>query len=127
MFCFCSFDFVFCFCLLFIFVLLLALFLAHNNKRKYLQACQDQRVTFTPLCVSVNGMLGSEAKFFVTRLGDFLAARWERPYSVVMGWVRARLSFANLRAALLCVRGSRTKWRSLGIVDGASLPINAAD
>ena len=28
-----------------------------------------------------------------------------------MGWVRARLSFAILRAALLCVRGSRTKWR----------------
>ena len=60
-------------------------------------------------------------------ISDFLAARWERPYSVVMGWVRARLSFAILRAALLCVRGSRTKWRSLGIVDGASLPITAAD
>ena len=46
---------------------------------------------------------------------------------MVMGWVRARLSFAILRAALLCVCGSRTKWRSLGIVDGVSLPINAAD
>ena len=72
-------------------------------------------------------MLGSETEFFVKRLGDFLAARWERFYSVVMGWVRARLSFAILRSALLCVHGSRTKWRSLGIVDGASLPINAAD
>ena len=37
-------------------------------------------------------MLGSEAEFFVRRLGDVLAAKWERPYSVVMGWVRARLS-----------------------------------
>ena len=46
---------------------------------------------------------------------------------MVMGWVRAHLSFAILRAVLLCVHGSRTKWRSLGIVDGASLPINAAD
>ena len=72
-------------------------------------------------------MLGSEAEFFVKRLGNFLAARWERPYSVVMGWVRARLSFAVLRAALLCVRGSHTKWRSLGIVDGTSLPLNAVD
>ena len=35
--------------------------------------------------------------------------------------------FAILRAALLCVRGSCTKWRSLGIVDGASLPITAAE
>ena len=72
-------------------------------------------------------MFGSEAEFFVKRLGDILAAKWERPYSVVMGWVRARLSFAILRAALLCVRGSHTKWRSLGIVDTASLPIVAAD
>ena len=72
-------------------------------------------------------MLGSEAGFFVKRQGDFLAAKWERPYSVVMGWVRARLSFAIFRAALLCVRGSRTNWRSLGICDGASLPINDVD
>ena len=94
-----------------------------EKKRKYLQACQDRH----PLCVSVNGMLGSEAEFFVKRLGDFLASRWERPYNVVMGWVRPRLSFAVLWAVLLCVRGSRTKWRSLGIVDGASLPINPVD
>ena len=74
-------------------------------------------------------MLGSEAEFFVRRLGDFLVAKWERPYSVVMGWVRAHLSFAFLRAALLCklVRDSRTKWRSLGISDGVSLPLITVD
>ena len=98
-----------------------------EKKRKYLQACQNRRATFTPLCVSVDGMLRSEAEFFAKRLSDFMAAKWERPYSVVMGWMRARLSFAILRAALLCLHGSRTKWRSLGIVDGASLPITAAD
>ena len=26
--------------------------------------------------------------FFVKRIGDFLTTRWERPYSVVTGWVR---------------------------------------
>ena len=80
-----------------------------EKKRKYLQAGQDQRATFTPLCVSVDGTFGSEAEFYVKRLGDFLAARWERPYSVVMGWVRVRLSFAILRAALLCVHDNQTK------------------
>ena len=98
-----------------------------EKKRKYLQACQDRRATFTPLCVSVDGMLGSEAESFVRRLGDFLAAKWERPYSVVMGWVRACLSFVILWAALLCVCGSQTKWRSLGISDGASLPLITVD
>ena len=46
---------------------------------------------------------------------------------MVMGWVRDRLSFAILWATLLCVHGSRIKWRSLGISDGASLPIIAVD
>ena len=27
-----------------------------EKKRKYLQACQDRCATFTPLCVSVDGM-----------------------------------------------------------------------
>ena len=63
-----------------------------EKKCKYLRACQDRRATFTSLCVSVDGMLGSEAEFFVRRLGDVLAAKWERPYGVVMGWVRARFS-----------------------------------
>ena len=73
-----------------------------------------QHAKFTLLCVSVDGMLGSEAVFFVKRMSDFLAAKWERPYSVVSGWVRARLSFAILRAALLCVRDSCTKMEELG-------------
>ena len=52
-----------------------------NNKRegekkcKYLQACQNHHATFTPICVSVDGMLGSEAEFFVKKLSDFLAKR----------------------------------------------------
>jgi len=40
--------------------------------------------------------------------------------SVVMGW-DARLFFAILRATLVCVRGSRQKWKSLGIINGAPL------
>ena len=94
-----------------------------DKKRKYLQACQDRRASFTPICVSVDGLLGKEADFFIHRLCDFLCAKWDRPFSLVMTWIRARLSFAILRATLLCVRGSRMKWRCLGITDGASLPL----
>ena len=55
------------------------------------------------------------------RLADSLSVKWEKNYSVVMGYVRARLSFAIIRAALLCVRGSRMKWRSLSLADGAAI------
>ena len=51
---------------------------AESEKKKYLQACHDRRADFTPLCVSIDGMLGAEAEFFVKRLDDFLAVKWER-------------------------------------------------
>ena len=47
-------------------------------------------------CVSVDGMQSSEAEIIGKRLGEFLAAKWERPYSVVMGWVRVCLFFSIL-------------------------------
>ena len=66
-------------------------------------------------------MLGKEAEVFIKRLGEGLANKWDKSYSNVVGWIRARLSFAILRATVLCLRGSRTKWRSIGLDDGAPI------
>ena len=92
-----------------------------DKKAKYSVACEERRALFTPLCFSVDGLMGTEAEVFLKRLGDRLAVKWEKSYSEVMGWVRARLSFAILRASILCLRGSRTKWRGLGLEDGAPI------
>ena len=94
-----------------------------EKKMKYSLACEERRGAFTPFCCSVDGMLGREAEFFLRRLGDRLAAKWERSYSDVMCWVRARLVFAVLRSSILCLRGARTKWRGLGLEDGASISL----
>ena len=49
-----------------------------------------------------------------------LAMKWQNPYSEVMGWVQARMSFAVQRATNQYIRGLRLKWRSgLGMNDGA--------
>ena len=46
----------------------------------------------------------------------------------VIRWLRVRLAFALVRATNVCVRGStrgsRTKWRSLGLEDGAAVPFD---
>ena len=44
-------------------LLLIAVFNSaeHEKKRKYSMACQGKRATFTPLCVSVDGMMGRKA------------------------------------------------------------------
>ena len=61
--------------------------------------------------VGTNGGMGQECKRFITRLAELLALKDNEKYSVVVGWIRARLSFEILRSTLLCVRGSRTPWR----------------
>ena len=93
-----------------------------EKKRKYSAACMARHVNFTPLCFSIDGLMGTEAKTFLDRLGDSLATKWERPYSLVVHWLRVKISMALLRATDLCLRGTRSKFRSLHIDDDA--PIN---
>ena len=74
-----------------------------EKKAKYSTACEEKRAQFISLCFSVDGLAGSEAEVFLRRLGDGLAAKWEKSYSEVMGWLMARLLFSILRASTLCL------------------------
>uniref|UniRef100_A0A1X7U883 Uncharacterized protein n=1 Tax=Amphimedon queenslandica TaxID=400682 RepID=A0A1X7U883_AMPQE len=49
--------------------------LATAEREKYFAACVDSHVSFTPLCFSVDGLMGTEAKSFLDRLGNFLAVK----------------------------------------------------
>ena len=80
-----------------------------EKKRKYCDACTERRATFTPLCFSVDGLVGGEAACFLKHLGRSLSSTWERHYGEVIRWLRVRLAFALVRATNVCVRGSRTK------------------
>ena len=96
-----------------------------EKKKKYLEAVQTRRATFSPFVVSVDGVLGREANVFIKRLAEKIAYTWENSLSEVTGWVGARMAFAILRATNLCLRGSRKKWRSgTGMDDGAGLPFS---
>jgi len=92
-----------------------------DKKRKYSDSCANRRASFTPLCFSVDGLLGGEAEVFLKRLANRLFDVWDRSFSDVVRWIRLRLAFALLRAVAVCLRGSRTKWRSLGVEDGAAI------
>lgn len=92
-----------------------------EKKAKYSRACEERHISFTPLVTSVDGLLAPEFENLMKRLSDCLAAKWNKPYSHIMGWTRARLSCAIIRATSMCIRGTRTKWRSLGAEDGAAL------
>ena len=52
-----------------------------------------------------------ECKRYHSRLAELVAAKKGDSYATTMSWIRARVSFALLRTALLCLRGSRAKRR----------------
>ena len=71
----------------------------------------------------MDGALGKEAALFLGRIADWLSVAWGRSYGNVLGWLKACLGFAVIRATNICLRGLRVTWRSgAGIDDGACLP-----
>ena len=80
-----------------------------STKREYAQRVREvEHEIFTPLVLSATGGMGREAATFYKRLADGISRKERKEYSVVMGWIHCRLSFAILRSAILCIRGSRS-------------------
>ncbi len=78
-----------------------------NDGRKRLQPFENQRRHFILFVVSTDRMFDFEARAFLKRLTKLLAEEWEKPYSIVRGFINARMSIALVRATNQCIRGSR--------------------
>ena len=70
-----------------------------------------EQATFTPLVFSTTGGMAAECKRYHSRLAELLATKKGESYATTMSWIRARVSFALQRSALLSLRGSRAKRR----------------
>ena len=83
----------------------------HRNEKKqqYNEAVEDRRGTFTPFVATCDAILDIEAEHYLKRLSSHLAEKWGKSYSVVIGWVRARIPVCILRSVSVCLRGSRIK------------------
>ena len=74
--------------------------------------------TFTPLVFTTTGGMADECLRYHSRLAELLSAKKQESYATTISWVRAKVSFAILRSALLCLRGSRTpRRRNLDVKD----------
>ena len=89
----------------------------HENDKKRLdtQRVMDvEQGTFTPLVFTTTGGMGEECKRYHDRLAELVAAKKGENYATIVSWIRSKVSFAILRSALLCLRGSRTVRRVIG-------------
>ncbi len=85
-----------------------------EKRRQYQErVCQIERGSFTPLVFATSGGMGPAATVAYKRLASMLATKRKASYAQTMAWIRAMLSFALLRSAIMCLRGSRRARTSL--------------
>ena len=82
---------------------------------------------FTPLVFTTTGGMGKECIRYHSRLAELIAAKKGEQYSQTISWTRARTSFALLRSALVCLRGSRVKRRAAFDYNNCDIEIAAAE
>ena len=88
------------------------LFRQHENQKR--GQYQERIVnvdggSFTPLVFTTTGAAAPDSERCLRCLAGRLSQRDQRPYSSEMAWLRCRLSFALIRSAVMCVRGSRSR------------------
>ena len=95
------------------------------KESKHKTACEASRRDFIPFIVSTDGCLGEAAQALLRRLSMRLAEKWQRPYSQVFGFVKARMSIAILRASSQCLRDPRVRIQGAICImeDGAALGV----
>ena len=82
-------------------------FVENEKKRLYARRVLEiEQGTFTPLVFTTTVGMGKERMSYHSRLAESVAIKKGEGYVTPMSWIRARISFALLRSALTCLRGS---------------------
>ena len=88
------------------------------KKREYGARIHEvERGAFTPLVLSTTGGMARDCAVFYKHLADRLTDKRKTTYSLVMTWLRCRISFALLRSAIRVLRRSRSSTTALAPVD----------
>ena len=92
----------------------------HENEKngQYAERVTEiEQGTFTPLVFTTRGGMADECVRYHSRLAELIANKKGESYSSAIFWIRAKISFAIVPSAILCLRGSRSRRRQLDFVD----------
>jgi len=100
----------------------------NDKKRLYSRRVLDvEQGSFTPLVFTTTGGMGRECQRYHCRLAELIGAKKGEQYAQTISWIRARISFALLRSALVCLRGTRVKRRTPFNINNCDMDIIAAE
>ena len=88
-----------------------------RSMRTRRRVMEIEQGTFTPLVFTTTGGMPDECVKYHSRLAELIANKKGESYSSAISWIRAKVSFAIVRSAILCLRGSRSRRRQLDFVD----------
>ena len=81
-----------------------------EKKRKYAsRVLEVEQGTFTPLVFTTTEGISDECQRYHSRLAELISAKKQVNYATTMSWIRTKVSFVILRAALVCLRGTRSR------------------
>ena len=84
-----------------------------TKRRNYGQRIREvEQGSFTPLVFSCHGGMGPECRQFFKRLCGLIAEKRNEQISTINTLVRTKTSFALLRSALVCIRGTRHRYHN---------------
>ena len=77
---------------------------------EYLERLRNvEHADFNPLVFTTAGGMAPQTQIVIKRIAAALSETKGLPKSVVIGWLRCKLSFALLRTTLLCIHGTRAR------------------
>ena len=68
--------------------------------------------TFSPLVFSTSGGMGPIANTVFSRIASMISSKTNTTYSKVVLYIRTKISFALIRSAIRCLRGSRSTFNN---------------
>ena len=93
-----------------------------EKNKKHKEAAKAKGREFIPFVVTTDGVIGKEGRKLLSKIGTRLASRWKKDSSLVMGYVRTKISVAIAKATSACIRGERgARGLARGFEDGAAL------
>ena len=82
-----------------------------EKKRKYESRIIVENGIFTPLVFTTTGGMAQECQRYHSKLAELISSKKQEDYTITIRWIRTKVSFAILRTALVCLRGTRSRRR----------------
>ena len=86
----------------------------YRQKEQEKRRSYDERIrevehgSFAPLVFSTSGGMGPAAQVVYKRIALLIANKQKKHYSLIISYIRCKITFSLFRSAIMCLRGCRT-------------------